>query len=932
MLLLGLAAPASAADGDLWYSFLDELALSNGPCTMKQLEGYRDAWNTMRVLSLFAALALGPAAITYDTAKHQYRLINDDTNEWITRTDGGYPYVQVEGDVPATAPDTRPNSTNKWLSFTYFPPEGVQLVVLSHDVLAETAKQLNDAGTTCSVTASGDFYVITRTEGRKTLFYCTSAGYPYVASKTPAVADNTQNIIIDVDDNSTTIENQVIDIGDEIFTIIDENGDKITYNIDSLFWDNSTHSYTANTYQYDITNNTYNYYTWNISYNITNTYVTYIGSNQGFQEEYEYYYELPDGRSSADLTADEIAGISFQFADVVNYARSATDTTLRALYHFDGDTDDSGYFSTATEFIWNEGASITYMDSGNFNGALYLDNINHDFDIRLPSNLGAADWSIQFRYYQASQPDTQTNKENSLSLGSSVLLTWDEQSFYPFGGSTAVQMPVGSWNELAFVKDSGVLRFYLNGIQVASKSDSTSYNDLLSFVLGDTSRQYSMLDELRVVNFPLVTGGLPYTPTSVPFDTNLVLVLPDSAFPIADEYWKFNSDGNWFNGFDFSDGSVSLPDGWRSGQYVDVYHYSDFVTVSNNHWSNSEFSSNSMLYSLYYSYDFQDIMDDPNYLVKDYKLVFSVMLSDGSLCSVPFTAHMRYGSPGNSTYFTYNGTNYYENFSVDFGSFRLMVVRASMIDLRFQIVPLKDSSVDIIYAELVEGTIPNSGHEKVSCIYSSEEVKANTAAIQSDIPVNGYTVGGVRPTFPARGDVWLPVSGSRITGCYIYNGRAWEEVGARWYTGVRWIPIYAFDIYTLQDCWDIADGDDVVTPIGSENEFWNWWKQAWTDFVSGFGSGGSGGESFPGGEEDNPTLPDIPPGDGEEEGFSIFELVAQLLSSIWSLLSGTVSVLFGGVTSLIQGVGSGVNGFFDAMDGSNPGGLFGIVTATEGVW
>lgn len=929
MLLLGLASPASAAVGDLWYTFLDELALVTGPVTMPQLENQRDRWNTLYVLTKYSPLGLGPAVITYDVSSGRYRLIDDKTGEYITQTNGGYPYVVAEGDVPATAPDTRPNSTNKWLSFTYFPPADVQLIVLSHDVLAETAKQLNDAGTTCSVTVSGDFYVITRTEGRKTLFYCNSAGFPYVASKTPAVADNTQNIIIDVDDNSTTIENQIVDIGDEIFTIIDENGDKITYNIDSLFWDNSTHSYTANTYQYDITNNTYNYYTWNISYNITNTYVTYIGSNQGFQEEYEYYYELPDGRSSADLTADEIAGISFQFADVVNYARSATDTTLRALYHFDGDTDDSGYFSTATEFVWNEGASITYMDSGNFNGALYLDNVNHDFDIRLPSNLGAADWSIQFRYYQASQPDTQTNKENSLSLGSNVLLTWDEQSFYPFGGSTAVQMPVGSWNELAFVKDSGVIRFYLNGIQVASKSDSMSYNDLLSFVLGDTSRQYSMLDELRVVNFPLVTGGLPYTPTSVPFDTNLVLVLPDSAFPIADEYWEFNSEGSILSGYDFSTGAIELPDGWNDPGDVDISFFSDYVQVSNGpvpSWAlESVLEESGEYFSLLYSMSMATESSSYQPLpTGSYTYTFSIMTTDGTVYSLPFNFSVVNGLPWDG--FSLSMSNQY----IDFGGFYL-VARRDGFDLELVVLP-DNSSVDIVYAECVPGSVANTGHEKVSCIYSSEEVKANTAAIQSDIPVNGYTVGGVRPTFPARGDVWLPVSGSRITGCYIYNGRAWEEVGARWYTGVRWIPIYAFDIYTLQDCWDIADGDDVVTPIGSENEFWNWWKQAWTDFVSGFGSGGSGGESFPGGEEDNPTLPDIPPGDGEDEGFSIFELVAQLLSSIWSLLSGTVSVLFGGVTSLIQGVGSGVNGFFDAMDGSNPGGLFGIVTATEGVW
>ncbi len=153
-------------------------------------------------------------------------------------------------------------------------------------------------------------------------------------------------------------------------------------------------------------------------YTYNNTYVTYIGSTAEFQsKEYEFYYQLPDGRSSADLTEEDVAGLSFQFADVVNYKRGVTDTSLLALYHFDGDTDDDSFYSSPLpgstvaggnykRFAWNKGASLTYMESNSFNGALYLDEKEHEFTIGLPKALGSDNFTLQFRYYQNSATTT----------------------------------------------------------------------------------------------------------------------------------------------------------------------------------------------------------------------------------------------------------------------------------------------------------------------------------------------------------------------------------------------------------------------------------------------------------------------------------------------------------------------------------------------
>jgi hypothetical protein len=924
--------PASAAGGTYTpiAGFLADVLLPSGETSLGPLTEACERWNMLSASSTWSVFQIPRAEIYLDTSLNRYRLRTmDGTERWVVRSDGTYPYTRGSGDIPSSpgnAPADTPGPPSK-TGNKFVDARAVDFnkaIVISYSALSAAVLLINGDGLSSTVGSNGPsanpYYIRTVGQGSSYGIYCNSAGLPYISSgpTAPSVVDNDFNLIVDNSknnsDNVVIDDMKVIDTLNNQMTLINEFGDKITYNIDSLYWDASTHSYTANTY--NVTNNTYNYYTWNITYNITNTYINYIGSNAAYQqEEYKYYYELPDGRSSEDLTADEVGAMSFQFADVKNYARSATDTSLRALYHFDGNTEDSGYFSTQTVFNWTSGASITYMDSSSFNGALYLDETAHKFDITLPSNIGSGDFSLQFRHYQASQPDTLNNIENTLSIGGNVVLRWDERNFYwgASGSTVAAVVPIGSWAEIALVRNNGILYLYINGLKVTSSANTTGYSGSIAFNFGSTSRAYTMLDELRFVNFAIAKAGANYQCATVPFDTNLVLVLPDSVFPIADEYWEVTYPSNSFSvsNVDLTQGAQTAFPTTRVSSYDG---YSTFMAGT------SEMAIN------FYNFNYNWGSAYSTYYI-------NLLLSDGSILSAPFEANydsvkstMRIISDGGSSATVGSRTAG----SYSWGYVIARVEASSNLYVRIQ--PLTGKTIDIA-AISVTSSIPTSSAfkaEKISCIYSSEDIQPNTAAVQSSIPVTGYTVGGVRPTFPERGNVWFPVEGRRITGCYIYDGSMWRVAGCRYYTGTRWIPIYAFDIYTLADCWDVADAVDVTPPITSESGFWNWWKTEWASFrawlkeaFAGLTGGSGGGDTIviP---PDSTHFPNIPGEDGEEneEGFSIFDIVKSIVDALWSLVTGVFKTIFGGVVSFFFKLTGSINDFFDAFKGND--GVFGF--------
>lgn len=857
-----------------YNSFISRLTRSIG-----NLAGYKRPFST--------------AVKAFDSENGIWRLADSATGNWIVDSMGRFPYFEAvvagggQGVMeldPGTnpAPELNRLQGNQWISREQVAANIINSnPAYSYDELSAHADTLNGMASTSksfdfAVTRFGDgpYYGLTRAPKNDGLivWLADKYGHPYLTTRqkfelainqdfkyNSVTANNGAAVGIVGDDNQVQLGYDAstnilyiptnVDSSSNTYDLSQQYVYEIDYDADNRRYEFKTYNNTYNSDNRRYETVTNNYY---ITYNITNTYIQYIGSSAEFTPtEYKLYYELPDGRSSADLTADEVAALSFQFYDCLNYERSATDVNMRALYHFDGDLSDSSYFSDVSSFTWAEGGSVTYMDSSTFDGALYLDERAHKFTMKLPSRIASGDdFTIQFRHYQASQPDTLSNVENSLSLGTTKLISWDERNLYSGSstGNAVCQLPIGNWSELAMIRNKGVIYLYVNGVKVGSFANNSAFARELTFTLGNTSRAYTMLDELRVVDFALSQGGANYTPTSVPYDSNLVLVLPGEG-ETATEWFEFSDPNQPISNADFTTEDFSLGDSLNAGSvgkwvfnasssYAPsaVYQEDGFLSLYNGR-------SNSNIYiDAYGGYPLAqgfycitaDSSNGSRSAVSGFSGCFSnnpgtsssllyslnVVLKDGTLCTMAFNPYASTAS---------------KSFSWGQLIYRFSSSSAGRTSGLF-IVPSPGQTVDIVYAGLVLSSDPFNGwnYTKQSGTVADGSLQPNTAAVQTDIPITGYTVGGVRPTFPQKGNVWFGVTSGRVSSVQVYTGSAWESANARWWTGSRWIPIYAFDIFTLEDCWDVADADDVITPIETETQGWNWWKGAWYEFREWF--------------------------------------------------------------------------------------------------
>ena len=197
---------------------------------------------------------------------------------------------------------------------------------------------------------------------------------------------------------------------------------KYTYSADfkSWYYDNTTNNYNYTTfekndytqnnlyynqdnsrYYISIDNSTDEYYLVDVQYSPTFVTVnyTYNTTNNKYDSEVGdvtnvYYYELKDGRNSADLTAAEIAGLDVGY-DVANYELVTDDPNTLSLQHFDGDYTDSSSFNRT---FYSENRSTNYVDSGAFGKAVALPN-GSAAGVTIPGLSGYNDLSFDFRVH-----------------------------------------------------------------------------------------------------------------------------------------------------------------------------------------------------------------------------------------------------------------------------------------------------------------------------------------------------------------------------------------------------------------------------------------------------------------------------------------------------------------------------------------------------
>lgn len=184
----------------------------------------------------------------------------------------------------------------------------------------------------------------------------------------------------------TSTYNTVLNTTNKTFYDI-RNNFKFTYNT-------AYYNQTYNSYYIPVTYNDvdYNYF---ITYAPTYTNITYIqdGCNDPAQAVSDnYYFELPDGRNSYNLTADDVFGIPLA-GEVINYDAVPENDNCVALYHFDGNIKDSSGAGSVASFL--EGSIPAYRESDSYGQCLYLSSTDN-LSITLPQELEAP-YTIEFR-------------------------------------------------------------------------------------------------------------------------------------------------------------------------------------------------------------------------------------------------------------------------------------------------------------------------------------------------------------------------------------------------------------------------------------------------------------------------------------------------------------------------------------------------------
>ena len=309
--------------------------------------------------------------VRWDDVNEQYRIFCKSNNLWLVQKDGSYQYAKKESAIASA----------KWVKSNLVSWTNISRVTMAD--LQTICNTLIANGRDCKIKETGDWYIIF--DNSTLEVYCNKDGAPFGAPNAPSAADEER-------DHTETESNQIISVEGGTINI---NGN-IEF-VENIIYNTENKSYTVNSYYYNNTTNEYVYNTYEVSYHYDYTYVVNIGSTVMDQESYKFYYNLPDGRNSADLTMEDLVSLSVNF-DIVTYDKAQDTGTLRYLYHFDGDTLPDSYDDAGIYLMTNP--SIQYIDAGVFGGAMYLDSNYHHVWVDSCDAWGQGeDIFVMFRYY-----------------------------------------------------------------------------------------------------------------------------------------------------------------------------------------------------------------------------------------------------------------------------------------------------------------------------------------------------------------------------------------------------------------------------------------------------------------------------------------------------------------------------------------------------
>lgn len=485
----------------------------------------------------------------------------------------------------------------------------------------------------------------------------------------------------------------------------------------NTFYDMSRdYTYTYNTAYY---NNTYNSYyipvTYNdvdynyfITYAPTYTNITYIvdGCNDPSQAvSNNYYFQLPDGRNSYNLTADDVFGIPLS-GEVINYDAVPENDNCVALYHFDGNiVDVSGNGNTAK---FADGTVPQYISSSSFGKHLMLTNRGR-FSLTLPEALEAP-YTIEFR----------------VNYG-------QYQSFFPISSE---------------LKNPDVRDIYISDRRVTHSGSSSLYLNNEVFI--KALKQYLVFHNYYGFYFSGLDEGAGKNRFGYYWETGGLYFYD---FPSVTSYYAKDKSGNF----------VTISTSLLSSNY-----YTCFIETEN------KYSAEKLTGQ---SFNYGSCSSNSSIPIPLGQWVNMAIVNDGStvkyyMNGVEFTPPSNWvQSTGNVNYLSFYGSpgftySYYDELRISKGA--LYTENYTPASAPFDI-----SMALVLPSEKTEGAI----------------------AVKSAVAVNNVRLGGVRPSYPAQGDVYISLDADKkVTSCQQYQSGTWTECQGSVCDNDTWVDLseYSF--------------------------------------------------------------------------------------------------------------------------------------------
>lgn len=493
------------------------------------------------------------------------------------------------------------------------------------------------------------------------------------------------------------------------------NNFKFTYNT-------AYYNQTYNSYYIPVTYNDvdYNYF---ITYAPTYTNITYIqdGCNDPAQAVSDnYYFELPDGRNSYNLTADDVFGIPLA-GEVINYDAVPENDNCVALYHFDGNMKDSSGAGSVASFL--EGSIPAYRESDSYGQCLYLSSTDN-LSITLPQELEAP-YTIEFRVNYG------TNRTFTPASSFFAMRSFASSGKYTNNFTCSISIP-DPRNELA-----EYLYLYEEGVE--------SWSALVPFL-----------------SFLGVDGSDSVERISISCNTSSI-----SAYRYSSVYYVYHQ-------------GLGIYVPMTEYEHYNASAYATAVAAADKARANNSFKPSSVSF--------------PSFPLNRETWYNISIVNDGTQIKwyregVPFTPP--------------------DGWNVSNGSIS-SVSLSGVAGLTYSCYDELRISKGALYSG--EYT-PHVGPFDVPTVLVTPDISAvpdGTVAVKSAISVADFRVGGVRPSYPVEGSVYISLDADKkVTSCQQYQSGTWTECQGSVCDNDTWVDLsgysFAGQVVNEDDFADVVD-------------------------------------------------------------------------------------------------------------------------------